>query len=121
MASARGLAVDHVYRYQHPSQLDRTNRTLRLATSTHDGHEHPHFFTGQPTNPERTAKQELCIELDHGVSGAQRRYLEGVTGTSKVAKAAKALFATPIDEGARMQSAANQLVELRIAAARRWA
>jgi predicted nucleic acid-binding Zn finger protein len=55
------LAVEQVYRYPHPSQLDGAGRTLHLATCSQDAREHPHFFTGKLTQPERTAKLLLSL------------------------------------------------------------
>ena len=55
------LAVDQIYRYPHPSQLDQASRTLRLATCSRDAQEHPHFFTGELARPERTAKLLLAL------------------------------------------------------------
>ena len=56
-----GLAVDQVYLYSHASELDRDRGTLRLATSSHGGDEHPHFFSGELCRPERTAKLLLSL------------------------------------------------------------
>lgn len=56
-----GLAVEQVYQYQHPSELDRSSGRLWLATSSRGGDEHPHFFTGDLTRPERTAKLLLSL------------------------------------------------------------
>ena len=54
-------AVEQIYRYQHPSRMDGKARSLQLATSSRGGDEHPHFFTGELTHPERTAKLLLSL------------------------------------------------------------
>jgi hypothetical protein len=56
-----GLAVEHRYRYPHASELDRDRGTLRLATSSRNADDHPHFFRGELTRPERSAKLLLSL------------------------------------------------------------
>jgi Family of unknown function (DUF6493) len=64
---------------------------------------------------------ELCAELSHGVAGDVREHLKRVKGSGKTAKTAKGLLAVPVDvPSAQMQSAVNQLVDMRVRAAARW-
>jgi len=50
------LAVEHVYRYLHPSDVSRDASGPRLALATSSGpDDHPYFFEGRLARPKQTA------------------------------------------------------------------
>src|SRR6516165_3322980 len=50
------LALDYTYRYAFSSELSETARGGRLRLATSGGtEEHPYFFQGRLTQPQRTA------------------------------------------------------------------
>ncbi len=57
--SIRGMAVEQLYRYAHPSRLSADR--LEMATCDRDAAAHPHFFDGALARPERTAKMLLGL------------------------------------------------------------
>jgi len=65
--------------------------------------------------------KELCVQLNHGVASEHRVVLAAVKGSSKLAKAAKALLSLPIDaDDTRMKTATARLAAMRVSAATRW-
>ena len=56
-----GPALAYTYRYSFASELASTPRGDRLRLATCGGaEEHPYFFQGRLTRPQRTADADLC-------------------------------------------------------------